>query len=50
MARLGRYLRFFIRKKMSEDGAWQAPTVIFSGHEVPGACVRGTARAPPALR
>lgn len=36
MARLGRHLRFFIRKKMSEDVVWQAPTVVFSGHEVPG--------------
>jgi 5'-3' exoribonuclease 1 len=36
MARLGAHLRFFIRKKISEDVAWQKPTVIFSGHEVPG--------------
>ena len=36
MARLGAHLRFFIRKKISEDPAWQKPTVIFSGHEVPG--------------
>ena len=50
MARLGRHLRFFIRKKISEDVAWQAPAVVFSGHEVPGApppggggvfCLRG---------
>ena len=36
MARLGAHFRFFIRKKISEDPAWQKPTVIFSGHEVPG--------------
>lgn len=36
MARLGAHLRFFIRKKISEDPAWQKPTVLFSGHEVPG--------------
>jgi hypothetical protein len=31
MARLGKHLRFFIRKKMSEDLVWQQPVVIFSG-------------------
>jgi 5'-3' exoribonuclease 1 len=31
MARLGRHLRFFIRKKLSEDPVWQQPVVIFSG-------------------
>ncbi|GLI61583.1 hypothetical protein VaNZ11_003999 [Volvox africanus] len=36
MARLGKHLRFFIRRKMSEDPLWQKPTVVFSGHEVPG--------------
>lgn len=36
MGRLGAHLRFFIRKKISEDPCWQQPTVVFSGHEVPG--------------
>jgi len=36
MARLGNHLRFFIRKKLAEDPAWQKPTIIFSGHDVPG--------------
>ncbi|GLC57430.1 hypothetical protein PLESTB_001223500 [Pleodorina starrii] len=36
MARLGKHLRFFIRRKMAEDPLWQKPTVVFSGHEVPG--------------
>jgi 5'-3' exoribonuclease 1 len=31
MARLGRHIRFFIRKKLSEDPVWQQPVVIFSG-------------------
>ncbi|KIZ04867.1 5'-3' exoribonuclease 1, partial [Monoraphidium neglectum] len=36
MDRLGRHLRFFVRRKMAEDPVWQKPNVIFSGHEVPG--------------
>lgn len=36
MARLGAHLRFFVRKKISEDPAWQKPQIIFSGHDVPG--------------
>ncbi|WIA37566.1 hypothetical protein OEZ86_014473 [Tetradesmus obliquus] len=36
MARLGRHIRFFVRKKLSEDPVWQQPVVIFSGHDVPG--------------
>ncbi|KAL4438007.1 hypothetical protein ABPG77_004228 [Micractinium sp. CCAP 211/92] len=36
MARLGAHIRFFIRKKIAEDTAWQKPTIIFSGHDVPG--------------
>lgn len=36
MGRLAAHLRFFIRKKMAEDPVWQAPAVIFSGHDVPG--------------
>lgn len=40
MARLGAHLRFFVRKKISDDPAWQRPQVIFSGtsstpHAVP---------------
>ena len=31
MGRLAGHLRFFFRKKMSEDPAWQKPTIIFSG-------------------
>lgn len=31
MARLGKHLRFFIRKKISEDTVWQQPVVMFSG-------------------
>ena len=31
MHRLGKHLRFFIRKKMSEDPLWQTPNVVFSG-------------------
>jgi 5'-3' exoribonuclease 1 len=31
MARLGKHLHFFLRKKMSEDPVWQHPLVIFSG-------------------
>ncbi|KAA6417737.1 MAG: 5 -3 exoribonuclease 1, partial [Trebouxia sp. A1-2] len=36
MARLGAHLRYFVRKKVAEDPAWQRPHVIFSGHDVPG--------------
>ena len=31
MQRLGEHLRFFIRKKISEDPAWQVPVIVFSG-------------------
>jgi 5'-3' exonuclease len=31
MARLGKHLRFFIRRKMAEDPLWQKPAVVFSG-------------------
>lgn len=31
MARLGKHLRFFIRRKMAEDPLWQKPNVVFSG-------------------
>ncbi|DBA92644.1 TPA: hypothetical protein ACH3X1_002861 [Trebouxia sp. C0004] len=36
MARLGAHLRYFVRKKIAEDPAWQRPHIIFSGHDVPG--------------
>lgn len=35
MARLGAHLRYFVRKKIAEDPAWQRPHVIFSGAFVP---------------
>ncbi len=31
MARLGKHLRFFIRRKIAEDPLWQKPTIVFSG-------------------
>ena len=31
MARLAAHLRYFFRKKISEDPAWQRPLVVFSG-------------------
>ena len=31
MGRLAAHLRFFFRKKMAEDSAWQKPVIIFSG-------------------
>ncbi len=36
MDRLGKHLRFFIRKKKAEDPLWQAPAVVFSGGFVGG--------------
>ncbi|KAK9818370.1 hypothetical protein WJX72_011521 [[Myrmecia] bisecta] len=36
MGRLGAHLRFFLRKKIAEDPAWQRPNIVFSGHDVPG--------------
>jgi len=44
MARLGKHLRFFVRRKMAEDPAWQEPVVIFSGD--PATCLH--APHPPA--
>jgi hypothetical protein len=41
MARLGKHLHFFLRKKMSEDPVWQAPLVIFSGVSRFGVFERG---------
>lgn len=34
MARLGAHLRYFVRKKIAEDPAWQRPHIIFSGDSV----------------
>ena len=40
MARLGAHIRFFVRRKIAEDPAWQKPTVIFSGGQAAAArCV-----------
>lgn len=31
MARLGAHFRYFVRRKIAEDPAWQRPHIIFSG-------------------
>jgi 5'-3' exoribonuclease 1 len=36
MDKVGRHLRWFIRKKMKEDPIWSNLEVVFSGHDVPG--------------
>ena len=36
MQNLTEHLKFFIRKKIAEDPAWQKPQVVLSGHEIPG--------------
>lgn len=36
MARLSAHLHFFVRKKQTEDAAWQRMRVILSGHDVRG--------------
>ena len=36
MDKVGRHLRWFIRKKMKEDPLWKNLEVVFSGHDVPG--------------
>ena len=36
MERLAEHLRFFVRHKIAEDPLWQVPTVVLSGHDVPG--------------
>ena len=46
MARLGAHLRYFVRKKIAEDPAWQRPRVIFSGES---AQLEGTESNVPAL-
>jgi hypothetical protein len=34
MDELGAHLRFFIRKKISEDPLWQKPSIVFSGAKI----------------
>ena len=36
MERLAGHLRFFVRHKIADDPLWQVPTIVFSGHDVPG--------------
>jgi 5'-3' exoribonuclease 1 len=36
MDKVGRHLRWFIRKKMKEDPLWRNLEIVFSGHDVPG--------------
>ena len=36
MAKLTRFLKYFIHKKVSSDSRWQNCEIILSGHEVPG--------------
>nr|ODO02291.1 5'-3' exoribonuclease 1 [Cryptococcus depauperatus CBS 7855] len=36
MAKLSQHLKYYIRKRISEDADWQGIKVIFSGHDVPG--------------
>ncbi|KAL5039286.1 hypothetical protein BDV3_002654 [Batrachochytrium dendrobatidis] len=36
MSRLQEQLKYFLSKKISEDGAWRHVQVVFSGHDVPG--------------
>ena len=36
MDRLTKHFKWFIRKKIAEDSAWQGIDVVFSGQEVPG--------------
>lgn len=36
MARLTQQLKYFVAKKVSEDGDWQGCDIVLSGHEVPG--------------
>eukprot|EP00762_Andalucia_godoyi_P001681 ANDGO_07122.mRNA.1 5'-3' exoribonuclease 1 len=36
MAKLTKYLEFFVKKKISEDRNWQRCEVVLSGHEYPG--------------
>lgn len=36
MEKVGKYLKYFIRKKMKEDPLWRNLKIVFSGHDVPG--------------
>lgn len=36
MEKVGKYLKYFIRKKMKEDPLWRNLRIVFSGHDVPG--------------
>ncbi|ODO06774.1 hypothetical protein I350_04133 [Cryptococcus amylolentus CBS 6273] len=36
MARLSEHLKYYVRKRISEDADWRNIKVIFSGHDVPG--------------
>ncbi len=36
MVKLHEQLKYFINKKISEDGAWANVQVVLSGHDVPG--------------
>lgn len=36
MARLSEHLKYYVRKRISEDAEWRNVKVIFSGHDVPG--------------
>lgn len=36
MARLTEHLRYWVRRKVAEDPLWCVPTVVLSGHDVPG--------------
>jgi len=36
MEKVGKYLKYFIRKKMKEDPYWRNLRIVFSGHDVPG--------------
>ncbi|BEJ17836.1 hypothetical protein CspHIS471_0701040 [Cutaneotrichosporon sp. HIS471] len=36
MARLSDHLKYYVRKRMSEDAEWRGVQVILSGHDVPG--------------
>ena len=36
LAKVSKYIQYFIRKKVKEDPLWHGLTVIFSGHDIPG--------------
>jgi hypothetical protein len=49
MARLGAHIRFFVRRKIAEDPAWQKPTIIFSGEGTHTPLCRLSMHCLPAL-